>query len=302
MHNRILDISDAGARLRVQFNQLVIERAEQSPVSIPLAELAVIVVAHPQVTYTQAVLSGLAAGGGVFVTCDERRLPVGILFPVLGHFVQAERIAAQARVSHPTRKRIWQQIVRAKIRAQADLLSLLHGNDHGLRTLIALVKSGDPTNVEARAARRYWTVIFGSNSFLRDRAAEDQNRLLNYGYAVLRAMAARAVCAAGLHPSLGIHHHNRYNAFCLADDLMEPFRVRVDQAVADHVRDYGSDAEFGKEQKTEILTALTGRCNFSGEAFTIFDTLARVANSLAAVFSGEMKELHLPERILDAAA
>jgi CRISPR-associated protein Cas1 len=145
-------------------------------------------------------------------------------------------------------------------------------------------------------------VLFGSNSFHRDRGAEDQNRLLNYGYAVLRALTARAVCAAGLHPSLGIHHHNRYNAFCLADDLMEPFRVRVDQAVAEHVAEFGAEAEFGREARETVLSTFTGRCQLSGESCTLFDTLSRAANSLAAVFTGEAKELELPERIVDAPA
>ena len=135
----------------------------------------------------------------------------------------------------PVCKRLWRQIVRAKIKAQAALLVELRGTDFGLGALVLRVRSGDPSNVEARAARRYWPHVFADLDFRRHRENEDQNILLNYGYAVLRAIIARAICAAGLHPSLGIHHHNRYNAFCLADDLMEPFRPAVDHAVAEYM-------------------------------------------------------------------
>ena len=302
MYNRILDISDSPARLRVKLNQLVLERRDQPAVTVPLAELAVLIVSHPQVSYTQAVLANISAEGGVFVTCDERRLPVGILLPLQSHYLQTQRIADQASVSVPTRKRLWQQIVRAKINAQADLLERLHDNDHGLRALVPLVKSGDPANVEARAARRYWNVVFGSNTFRRDRNATDQNRALNYGYAVLRAITARAICAAGLHPSLGLHHHNQYNAFCLADDLMEPFRVIVDQPVAQNVEEYGSDAEFGREARQQILETLTDRTEINGESRSLFDTLATTAGSLASAYRDKTQKLILPERLVDVAS
>ncbi|MCE5268629.1 MAG: type II CRISPR-associated endonuclease Cas1 [Planctomycetaceae bacterium] len=201
MINRILDFSEAPARLRVRVAQLVVLREDRPEVSVPLADLAVVVVAHPQVTYTQAVLSGLAEAGGVFVACDGHNLPVGMLLPLAAHFAQAERFAAQARAPLPVRKRLWRQIVRAKIEAQAALLVELRGMDFGLKALVSHVHSGDPSNVEARAARRYWPQVFADLDFRRHRENEDQNILLNYGYAVLRAIVARAICTAGLHPS-----------------------------------------------------------------------------------------------------
>ncbi|HJT36296.1 MAG TPA: type II CRISPR-associated endonuclease Cas1, partial [Pirellulales bacterium] len=200
--------------------------------SVPLTEIAVLIAAHPQVTFTQAVLGGLAAAGGIFIVCDERWLPAGMLLPLRGHHLQARRFQAQAAVAAPVKKRLWQQIVRAKIETQAQALETLHGDSAGLRPLVPLVRSGDPENIEARAARIYWPLLFADESFRRQWEAGDQNRLLNYGYAVLRAIVARALCAAGLHPTLGLHHHNQYSAFCLADDLMEPFRPVVDIVVA----------------------------------------------------------------------
>jgi CRISPR-associated protein Cas1 len=235
MTNRILDLSEAPARLRVRNRLLVVQRDDTSEVSMPLVDLAVVLVSHPQVTYTQAVLAGLAEAGGSFIACNRRMLPVGMFLPLVAHHAQVQRFAAQARAALPLRKRLWKQIVQAKIRAQAETLAKLHGTEHGLRALAAKVCSGDPQNVEARAARRYWPLLFADMDFRRHRENEDQNQLLNYGYAVLRAIVARAICAAGLHPCLGIHHHNRYDAYCLADDLMEPFRPTVDHAVAEYV-------------------------------------------------------------------
>lgn len=295
MINRIVDFSEAPARLRVRLAQLIVQRQDLPEVSMPLADLAVMIVAHPQVTFTQAVLSGLALAGGVFVTCDGRNLPVGMLLPLAAHHTQAERFAAQAGAPLPIRKRLWQQIVRAKIKAQAALLTELHGTDHGVAVLAGRVRSGDPSNVEARAARRYWPNVFADLDFRRHRENEDQNILLNYGYAVLRAIVARAICAAGLHPSLGIHHHNRYNAFCLADDLMEPFRPAVDRAVAEYMGAHDEPYKLEAAAKQHIIGELTGRYMVDGEQRTLFDTAGRVASSLADVFLGNAEELELPD-------
>ncbi len=295
MINRILDFSEAPARLRVRLAQLIVERQNLPEVSVPLVDLAVVLVAHPQVTFSQAVLSGLAVAGGVFVTCDGRNLPVGMLLPLAGHTTQTERFAAQARAPLPMRKRIWQQIVRAKIQAQAALLVELRGTDFGLAALTPRVHSGDPSNVEARAARRYWPHVFADLDFRRHRENEDQNILLNYGYAVLRAIVARAICAAGLHPSLGIHHHNRYNAFCLADDLMEPYRPVVDRAVAEYMSTHDEPYKLEAAAKQNIIGDLTSRYDVNGQQRTLFDTAARMASSLADVFMGNAEELELPE-------
>jgi len=295
MINRIVDFSEGPARLRVRYSQLCVQRGDEAEVSLPMSDLAVMVVSHPQVTYTQAVLSTLLEAGGAFVACNRQHLPVGMLLPLAAHHAQVERFAAQARAPLPMRKRLWQQIVRAKIEAQAAVLEDLHGTDHGLRALVPQVRSGDPKNVEAQASRRYWPRLFADLSFRRDPDNEDQNLLLNYGYAVLRAIVARAICAAGLHPSLGIHHHNRYDTFCLADDLMEPFRPTVDRAVAEYASTH--DAIYGLEPaaKQSIVADLTARYLVDGEQRTLFDTAARMASSLADVFVGNATRLELPD-------
>jgi CRISPR-associated protein Cas1 len=294
MTDQILDFSESPARLRVRIRQLVVQRPNEAEVSLPMADLAVVVVAHPQITCSQSVLAELAAVGGVLIACDGKNLPVGMMLPLVGHHAQVERFAAQARAALPLRKRLWKQLVRAKITAQAAVLRELHGTDNGLMALVARVRSGDPSNVEARAARRYWPLLFADLDFRRHRENEDQNLLLNYGYAVLRAIVARAICAAGLHPSLGLHHHNRYSAYCLADDLMEPFRPTVDRSVAEYMREHELTG-LESAVKRHLVAELTRRFEVRGEQRTLFDTAARLACSLADIFLGESEKLQLPE-------
>lgn len=295
MSGRILDLAEQPARLRVRYDQLIIERDQCVDVSVPLLDIAAVIVAHPQVSLTHAVLSGLMRCGATVICCDDQHLPAGMMLPINTHVTQTKRMAAQAAAGRPTNKRLWQQIVRAKIRAQARTLQIIHGTDGGLLELVGEVRSGDSQNVEAQAAARYWRLLFNDPMFRRRREAEDQNRLLNYGYAVLRAVVGRAVCAAGLHPSLGLHHHNQYNAFCLADDLMEPFRPLVDRIVVDVVAQRGADAPLDRESKRALLELLTQRFEWQGESRTFFDFAARAASSLAQVYTGEAKRLVLPE-------
>ncbi len=294
MTERIVDISEEPSSLRIELGQLIIARQNEKS-SVPLADIAVLLVSNPCVTFTQAVLSGLAENGGVFISCDSKHLPVGMMLPLQGNYVQAERFRMQAEASKPTRKRMWQQIVRAKIKAQAVTLEQFRDNDHGLKAMVSKVRSGDPDNVEGQAARRYWPALFGSVDFQRDPDAGGPNAYLNYGYAVLRAIVARAVCAAGLHPSLGLHHHNRYDAFCLADDLMEPFRPLVDRAVVEWMREGKKCEELDPEAKQHLLEALTIRLDFEGESRTLFDVSSRVASGVVQILQGERRKLRLPQ-------
>jgi CRISPR-associated protein Cas1 len=295
MTERILDFSEEAARLSVKHRQLVVVRGEAEQVTVPLEEIAAVLIAHPQVVATQAALSGIALAGGVVVICDERRMPAAMLLPLEGHSVQAERFALQANSAVPQQKQLWRQLVRAKIAAQARVLSELHEHDQGLLAMSGRVKSGDSGNLEAQASRRYWPALFGDPEFRRDPGREDQNRLLNYGYGVLRALTARAICATGLHPAIGLHHHNRYDAFRLADDLMEPFRPKVDRAVALRVRELGPDCPLDRAAKQALVGALMAREMVKGESRSLFDALTRVAASLSAVYEGQRKTLILPE-------
>lgn len=310
MTDRILDFADGAAYLRVRNDQLVVERKDQPDVTTPLAELAAIILAHPQATCSQPTIARLMTCGGALVVCDDSHLPVGVMLPLVAHTTQTERLAAQAAAPLPMRKQLWKQIVRRKILAQADLLRQLHDDDFGLAELARSVRSGDPSNREAVASRRYWPAIFDTRNtrmggtcvplvepFRRRFDAPDANRLLNYGYAVLRAVVGRAICAAGLHPSLGLHHHNRYNAFCLADDLMEPYRPLVDAAVVDHVRCHGHDAPLDRSAKQAILEAVLRRYRADGEVRTLFDIVARTAASLARAYLKQSTLLDYPKMI-----
>jgi len=292
---RIIDISDNPAHLHVRNGLLVIDREGEDAATVPLSEVAAVVVAHPRVSFTQSAVSGLAEAGSCLITCDSRYLPAAMMLPMQAHFMQTERLAVQLRASRPTCKRLWQQIVRAKITAQGRLLEALLGSDAGLPALAKRVRSGDPENVEAQASRRYWPRLFADATFRRDRDAGDQNRHLNYGYAVLRALTSRAICAVGLHPSIGIHHHNRYNPFCLADDLMEPFRPVVDRSVAKWLEGHDASEPLDKEAKAALIGTLMGRLSAGGESRTLFDVLGRTASSLVAVLARERKALFLPE-------
>jgi CRISP-associated protein Cas1 len=295
MTDRIIELSAKPARLRVEHAQLVVEQRDCDPATLPLEEIAVIVAGHRQITYTQAVLAGIMQAGGSFVACDANSEPVGLMLPLNGHHLQGARFAKQAEATLPTKKRLWQQVVRSKITGQAEALKCERGDDAGLPALIPKVKSGDPTNVEAQASQRYWKRIFGDESFRRNRDADDQNRFLNYGYNVMRALVGRAICAAGLHPGLGLHHHGQYDPFPLASDLMEPFRPIVDRAVVDCLRQHKASDPLNTEVKRALLQPIFGRVHFDGDTRTLFDAASRTASSLVQVFEGKRESLALPE-------
>jgi CRISPR-associated protein Cas1 len=290
-----VDITEGVSRLHVRYSQLVIEQEQGGEVTTPLSDLGVLVVSYPRVLMSQAVISGMAEHGGAVLICDPNHSPAAMMLPLQVHTIQTERFAKQAQASLPLRKRLWQQIVQAKIRAQGRLLRDLHGSDAGLLAMAERVRSGDTGQLESQASRRYWPLLFQDPKFRRGSEGPDQNSHLNYGYAVLRATVARALCAAGLHPSLGLQHHNRYDAFCLASDLMEPFRPVVDRAVYQWVQEHDPAQPLEKEAKVWLLQPFLRRYTADGEERTLFDLAARAASSLARAFLGEGKELHLPE-------
>lgn len=295
MQERIIDLSETPAALSVRYDQLVIKR-EEGEFPTPLAELAVLIVANRAVNYTHSVLVGICENGGALLICNEKKMPAGMIIPYAGHFIQTSRLAAQIATKPATKKRIWQQIIKAKITAQAGLLKDVRGEDWGLERLAQQVTSGDSFNIEAMASRRYWSALFG-DKFRRLAGAEDSiNSMLNYGYAVLRSLVARAICASGLHPSIGIHHHNRYDQFCLADDMMEPFRPVVDKAVVNTIGFYGQTSGLDKGSKYLLLEEILKRkFEINGESRDIFDAVKFMASSLADVFAQKKKKIVLPK-------
>ncbi|MBX3362997.1 MAG: type II CRISPR-associated endonuclease Cas1 [Phycisphaeraceae bacterium] len=284
---RILDFSNDGAYLSVRYGQLIVKREGMPDLSTPLAEIAALILANARVTCTQSVLSGLMAEGAAVLVCDDSMLPNGLMLPLSANTLQTERMIAQASVTEPRKKRIWQSIVRAKIMAQASLLQTRIGDDGGLLAIAASVRSGDAGNAEAHAAQRYWPRLFGDSNFRRRRDAPDQNRLLNYGYAVIRAAVGRAICANGLHPSLGVCHHGRSNPYCLADDLMEPWRVMIDDTVAEIVGQHGPGVELDAHTKQQIIGVLHERLTHEGESRTVMDWIGRSAASLGRAFCSD---------------
>jgi len=295
VNNRILDISEAPLRLSVSDGCLLLEPEDAKPVRVAFSDIAVVLASHPHGRFSQAALAGLSESGAVFVICDGKHLPIGMMLPMQGNFVQCERFIRQAESPLPIRKRAWSKIVQAKIRAQSRLLSQLGRPDPGLSQLWTKVRSGDPKNIEAQAARRYWGALLPGSSFRRNPEIDDLNRHFNYGYAVLRAIVARAVCAAGLHPGLGLHHHNRYDAFPLADDLMEPYRPIVDAIVIEIAERWAPDAPLDRERKAFLLSRLSSGFEANNEMRSLFDWSFRMASSLVKVHAEEEKEIEIPE-------
>lgn len=299
---RVLDFAAGPAMLRLRHRQLVVERPGLPEATVPLDETAVVVLSGRETICTQPALDGLMQAGAAVIVCDAAHLPSGMMLPVSANFEQARRLAAQAAATRPLKKNLWRQIVVAKVRAQASVLSLRTGDDAGLGLLATRVRSGDPDNIESQAAQRYWPRVFNDPDFLRRPDRSDHNRLLNYGYAVVRAATARAICAAGLHPTLGVHHHGRNNPFCLADDLMEPYRPLVDDAVAEHVGSYGPGGELDRAAKGSLVAVLHARLADSDEERTVLEWIARSATSLARLLTGEadpkLERLFFPEGLI----
>lgn len=240
---RIIDI-DRQARLSTKLDCLVVRREEEKEVVVvvPAVEISVLILANREIVLTSAVLSLLAKSGAAVVSLDDRHMPCAMSLPLAGHSRHTERLRLQIAASEESRTAMWRMVVEQKIEAQAKHIDDL-GRKHTLREISMVV----PSEAEAQAARLYWRVLFGPEFTRRD-DEDESNALLNYGYAIVRAITARAICGAGLHPALGIHHKNQYNAFVLADDLMEPFRPVVDRAVLAL-----KDSEFTKENKRQVL-------------------------------------------------
>src|SRR5262249_12316168 len=230
MVGRVVEVATDGRHLAVERGFLTVAENGSEVGRVPLDDLAAVVANAHGLTYSNNLLVTLASRGVPVVLCGPNHRPAALVWPVDGHHAQAGRMSDQAKASVPLKKRLWQQIVQAKILAQGAALASVGAEAGGFRLLARKVRPGDPDNVEAEAARRYWQLLFGSD-FRRDTGGSGLNGLLNYGYAVLRAATARAVMAAGLHPSLSLMHANRGNALVLVDDLMEPFRPIVDREV-----------------------------------------------------------------------
>ena len=286
MIERIIEIAEQSAFLNLNNNLLNIQLPNGQNVTVPIGEIQCLILANPAITITGALLAALAEAGAAVVVSDKNRLPIAMHLPLNGNYIQNERFRHQINAKLPLQKRLWQTIIQEKIWRQGELLQRLHGDDFGLLNLSEKVRSGDPDNIESRAAVIYWK-NFWKKSFHRNRDAEDSNMLLNYGYAVLRAITARACCAAGLHPTIGINHHNRYNAYCLADDLMEPFRTIVD-AAAHQLNPENQFIEIlSQDMRRQLISALQEKISTPDGMWKISDLIQRSVNQVAESFQKE---------------
>lgn len=298
MIKRTLEVSQEALHLSVKLDQLQLTRRGapgKMVASVPCEDIGLVVVDHPGATFTQAALSRLVEFGAAVMVCGPNHLPSGLLLPLSTNHEVVWRIHDQIAAPKPLGKRLWRQIVVAKIRNQAQNLVAATAAHRRLLTLAGEVKSGDPTNTEAQAAKVYWSAWLGEGSpFHRDPDGTDAlNGLLNYGYAVLRAAVGRALVSAGLHPALGLHHCNRANAFCLADDLLEPLHPLVDREVRTL---YGcGQTELNRAAKGALLGLLTRTVRTGDRTGPLMVALHRAAASLAKCFQERAQTLLLPE-------
>jgi CRISPR-associated protein Cas1 len=273
------------------------EFKKSNEVTRPIEDIGVVILDHKQITITQGTLEALLENNCAVITCDSNHLPTGLLLPLVGNTTQNERFRDQLESSLPLRKQLWQQTIQYKIRNQSAVLSLCSNAETKCMQIWANdVRSGDPDNLEARAAVYYWKNLFGHISgFIREREGVPPNNLLNYGYAILRAVVARSLVASGLLPTLGIHHHNRYNAYCLADDIMEPYRPYVDHLVYHITEQYGEEVELTKDVKAELLSIPTLDVVISGKRSPLMIGVSQTTASLYKCFSGEQRKIAYPD-------
>ena len=290
MIKRTIEVSGKGNHLAIDQGSLTVRRDGEEVGRVPLEDLGVLVLDCPTTTYTHSVITEALAAGAVIIPCGRDHLPRGLFLPQENALL-TQRVADQAAAPLPLKQRLWKQLIQAKIRHQAGALPEGSPARGKLAALVSTVRSGDPANVEAHASRLYWPALFGK-TFRRRPDGPPPNGLLNYGYMALRACVARAICAAGLHPALGLHHHNRANPFCLADDLLEPLRPVVDRRV--HALVQGGLTTIEREAKTQLLALMAETVEVAGARGPLMVALARTAASLVRCYGGEQDQLDLP--------
>jgi CRISPR-associated protein Cas1 len=272
------------------------EEEEEKLASVPIEDIGIVILDNQQVTITQAAICSLLDNNAAIISCSANHLPHGLFLPLVGNYVQTEKFTAQINASLPLKKQLWKQTVSCKIANQAALLEINGRQAENMLAWVDEVASGDSKNLEARAAAYYWKTIFADNpGFIRDREGGYPNNLLNYGYAILRAITARSLVASGLLPTLGIHHHNRYNAYCLADDIMEPYRPFVDQIVLTLYSETEEDCELTTEIKKKFLEIPVMSVFIDGEESPLMNAMTRTTASLTRCFLGEQRTILYPE-------
>lgn len=271
----------------------VVEKETGELKTVPIEDIGHIVFEHPHITFTQSVMQLMAENNTAVIFCDDKFHPSSMLLHLDTHYTQTERFRHQVNASEPLKKQLWMQTIKQKITNQGNLLSKTGKNGGPLFYKAKQVKSGDPTNEEAKAAKFYWTALLGTD-FKRERFGDAPNPALNYGYAILRAATARALAGSGLLATLGIHHRNKYNSFCLADDIMEPYRPYVDQLVIELQKDGLNSLDLGLPEKAALLKILTVDVDLGKNTSPLMVALGKTTASLAQCFEGSKKQIIYP--------
>lgn len=292
MLKRTIYIGNA-SYLKFRDNRLTIEDPNTKEIkgSIPIEDIGFVVLDHYQITISQQLIIALQQNNVALISCDETHLPLGLMLPISGHVEHSERLKHQINCSEPLRKQLWKQTVEAKIYQQKEVLRKHNLSFESMITYMNNVKSGDTTNMEGIAAQHYWKHLF--DDFTRERKGDAPNNFLNFGYAILRSMVARALVSSGLHPTIGIFHTNKYNAYCLADDIMEPYRPYVDLLVIDWLEQTDSYI-LDKAAKTHLLQIATYDVYINGLYRPLLTALSITTSSLCKCFMGESRVIHYP--------
>ena len=269
---------------------------KEAVATFPVEDIGVVVLDHKQITITQGLIEKLLSNNCALITCDSRRMPTGLMLPLDVNTIQSERFKDQINASIPLKKQLWQQTVKAKIENQAFVLN--KSTDEVVKNMLVWsenVRSGDPDNYEARAAVYYWSNLFVDiDGFTRHREGIPPNNLLNYGYAILRAVIARSLVGSGLLPTLGFYHRNKYNAYCLADDVMEPYRPFVDKLVFEIVKSGVDISEISKDIKAQLLSIPVLDVHINGKRSPLMIAARQTTASLYQCYSGEIRKVKYP--------
>jgi len=280
------------ASLTTRNEQLCI-KTEAKTTTVPIEDVGFVVIENPETYISIPLLTKLTENNVALIFCNEKHMPVSMLLTLNSHYLQHELFQSQIKASQPLKKQIWQQIVTKKIAHQAQLLDQLGRKGHPLNHYCSTVLSGDSNNREGAAAAYYWKHLFDFE-FQRERNGKYPNLFLNYGYIILRAAVARSLSGSGLLPTLGIHHHNRYNAYCLADDIMEPFRPLIDAKVLEIIQKY-DDTKLTTSIKAELLQILIQTVYFGNTHSPLMVALHQTCTSLQQCFSGKKRNLNYPD-------
>ncbi len=295
MIKRTIYISNP-THLKLKNQQLLIqEPLGEIKASVPIEDMALLVLDHYQITLSTQVINSLQGKGVAIITCDAHHLPFGITLPLYGHTEHSERVKYQLEVSEPLKKQLWRQTIVQKIKNQQALLKLNNRDFEVMDTYWQQTKSGDTTNTEGSAAQHYWKHLFPE--FQRNRFGDAPNPFLNFAYAVLRSIVARALVNSGLLPVLGLFHKNKYNPYCLADDIMEPYRPFVDKMVVNYVNNFGKTEELSKEVKAYLLGIATQDVWIDGQQRPLMVAVTTTTASLYKCYTGELRNIKYP--ILD---